>query len=147
MPYKDPKKRKAQAKRYRNRPDIRPRLLAYHRMYNRKYESKYSPKRRAKQWAMKLTVLNYYSNNNMRCACCGVPEPEFNTIDHIKGRGKRLRKRLGLPAGYVFYGWLIKNNFPPGFRVLCLNCNFAWGVYGVCPHVLDRIRIAMEKYF
>ena len=26
------------------------------------------------------------------------------------------------------------NSFPPGFRVLCHNCNQALGAYGYCPH-------------
>ena len=30
--------------------------------------------------------------------------------------------------------WMIKNNFPKGFQVLCHNCNLAKGFYGKCPH-------------
>jgi len=33
-----------------------------------------------------------------------------------------------------FYRWLKQNNFPEGFRVLCINCNFSLGIYGYCPH-------------
>jgi hypothetical protein len=31
-----------------------------------------------------------------------------------------------------------RNNFPPGFRVLCRNCNGARGFYGYCPHESQR---------
>ena len=30
--------------------------------------------------------------------------------------------------------WLITNNFPMGFQILCWNCNVAKGILGVCPH-------------
>lgn len=36
--------------------------------------------------------------------------------------------------GAHFYKWLEHNHFPPGFRVLCHNCNQARGFYGYCPH-------------
>jgi hypothetical protein len=28
--------------------------------------------------------------------------------------------------------------YPPGFRVLCHNCNMAIGLFGVCPHERGR---------
>ena len=30
--------------------------------------------------------------------------------------------------------WIIENNFPKGFQILCHNCNVAKGLYGECPH-------------
>ena len=30
--------------------------------------------------------------------------------------------------------WLVQNNFPEGFQLLCNNCNLAKGFYGECPH-------------
>jgi hypothetical protein len=32
------------------------------------------------------------------------------------------------------YSWLIQNNFPGGYQVLCHNCNMAKAFYKVCPH-------------
>ena len=29
--------------------------------------------------------------------------------------------------------WLIKNDFPPGYQVLCFNCNYAKTAFGKCP--------------
>lgn len=67
------------------------------------------------------------------CACCHEIEPKFLTIDHIHGGGSEQRK-TGL-KGYQFYRWLKKNNFPPGFQVLCINCNLGrFRNGGVCPH-------------
>ena len=34
----------------------------------------------------------------------------------------------------VLLKWIIKNNFPKGFQILCHNCNSAKAVYGKCPH-------------
>ena len=31
-------------------------------------------------------------------------------------------------------GWIIRNDYPDDFRVLCWNCNQAIGFYGRCPH-------------
>lgn len=67
------------------------------------------------------------------CACCGEREEIFLTIDHIDGCGGPQRREQGL--GSRFYGWLRKNGFPPGYRVLCFNCNLGRAKNGgVCPH-------------
>lgn len=66
------------------------------------------------------------------CACCGETTPEFLSIDHVNGRGNQHRRQVG--SGGTFYNWLRRNNFPPGFRVLCFNCNCAMGFFGQCPH-------------
>ncbi len=81
---------------------------------------------------VKLEVFNHYSNNTLRCACCNGAIFDFLTIDHIGGRKQWNHKRsLG---GSKLYVWLRKHNFPQGFEVVCMNCN--WGRYlhnGICP--------------
>lgn len=81
-------------------------------------------------------ILQYYGE---RCACCGETEKVFLTIDHIKGGGNQHRKIV--KNGDKFHHWLIRNNFPAGFQVLCFNCNCAKSRVGVCPH-----REQTEKY-
>lgn len=71
------------------------------------------------------------------CKCCGEAHLEFLTIDHIE-KPPVEAKQLGYRSGYGFYQWLRKNKYPPGFRVLCINCNFAHGHYGYCPHERER---------
>lgn len=78
---------------------------------------------------MKSTIIQVYSNGTNTCACCGESNMEFLTIDHINGNGRAHRKSVG-----NVYQWLCRNNFPAGFRVLCMNCNFAYGKYRYCPH-------------
>lgn len=55
--------------------------------------------------------------------------------DYLKTQddGKRYCKVHGL-QDIKAYHWIKRNGFPAGFRVLCLNCNFARGIYGRCPH-------------
>ena len=79
--------------------------------------------------------MMYYSNNDIRCMCKGCNETaiEFMSIDHINGGGSKHRKIIG-GAGHDTYIWLIRNNFPEGFRVLCHNCNNSIGHFGYCPH-------------
>lgn len=68
------------------------------------------------------------------CRCCGETRREFLQIDHVNNDGYQHRKRIGKAS---LYNWLIKNNFPPGFQVLCSSCNFAKGHFGECPHVRE----------
>lgn len=65
----------------------------------------------------KSPVFDHYGHE---CTCCGTSERL--TIDHVNGDGKAHREQLrgGSPA---LYRWLIKNDFPEGFQVLCLRCN------------------------
>lgn len=70
------------------------------------------------------------------CKCCGDAHFEFLSIDHIDGGGRQHRKEIG---AVVIYQWLKKNNFPPGFQVLCMNCNCGKERNGgMCPHDADR---------
>jgi hypothetical protein len=76
---------------------------------------------------IRTQVLEAYGN---KCTCCGETEPIFLTIDHINGVEPGSGARAGLPL----YRYLVKNNFPPGFQILCYNCNCSKGYYGSCPH-------------
>lgn len=71
-----------------------------------------------------------------RCTCCGETEKLFLSIDHIENNGAAER-RAGLykGGGSAFYAWLRKQNFPPGYQVLCMNCQVGKHKNGgVCPH-------------
>jgi hypothetical protein len=87
---------------------------------------------------IKLSILAHYSNGETKCGChgCGESRVEFLTVDHIDGDGRSHRKKIRIP----FYEWLWQNEFPPGFRVLCFNCNCSIGQCGYCPHI-EKSRI------
>lgn len=73
-------------------------------------------------------VLEHYGG---KCVCCGETAQEFLAVDHIDGNGRQHRKSIGT---ITIYTWLIRNNFPSGFQILCHNCNYAKHFYKQCPH-------------
>jgi hypothetical protein len=113
----------------------------YQRDYMRNYmrtHPKYAIKQREEIRKQKIVVLIHYSGDPPKCACCGEPHIEFLSVDHIKGDGAEQRRQIGGTqkfSGLLFYEWLINNNFPEGYQVLCMNCNTAKGKSKVqfCP--------------
>jgi hypothetical protein len=85
---------------------------------------------------LRADTLTAYGGTTPSCKCCGEDEPKFLAIDHVDGGGNEHRRSIhgNVSAGCRFYGWLRKNGWPPGFQVLCHNCNFAKTAYGECPH-------------
>ena len=94
----------------------------------------------------RLKVLQYYSkrlsNSSIPCCnCCGLNSHiEFLTVDHIAGRQEmdsepelKKLKYMSKLSGTALVIWIIKNNFPKGFQILCHNCNQTKGYYGQCP--------------
>lgn len=97
--------------------------------------ARYNAGCRRRRQELKMQAFRAYGGPH--CACCGESHVEFLSIDHINGRegvprNARHRKGEGL------YRWLKKHGWPPGFRVLCMNCNFALGHSGYCPHEQER---------
>jgi hypothetical protein len=82
---------------------------------------------------VRCEVFAHYGKGRIGCVCCGESEMQFLTIDHINGGGRAECEKLGR-IGVTFYAWLINQGFPPGYQTLCMNCNFARGHYGMCPH-------------
>src|SRR5437870_9998304 len=93
-------------------------------------------------------VIGHYSAGTFRCACCGESQRDFLTIDHVDGNGYKTSKALGIPrGGSGLYRWLVRRGFPPGYAVLCMNCNVSKGKHGVCAHKLrtDMMNHLVEK--
>lgn len=113
MPYKDPEKqREYNRQNYERNKELR-----------KQQQSAYRKDRR-------LNVLRHYSSDDPACSCCGESTYEFLVIDHIEGGGTTHRKQIKEPIER----WLIRNNYPEGYRVLCENCNSSYGRFGYCPH-------------
>ena len=70
----------------------------------------------------KEKVIKHYSNNTMKCCHCGNSDLRVLSIDHINGNGYEHRKKVH--SGSPFYQWIIQNDYPKGFQVLCMNCQF-----------------------
>lgn len=67
-------------------------------------------------------VMGHYSQGTPKCLQCGFSNMNALSIDHINGDGAKHRREVG--GGYRIYLWLIRNNYPDGFQVLCYNCNW-----------------------
>jgi hypothetical protein len=75
-----------------------------------------------------------------RCTCCGETRTLFLNIDHINEDGAEHRRRIGNGGNHIAR-WLRAHGYPPGFQVLCWNCNR--GKYfngGTCPHQEENPR-------
>jgi len=125
---------------HRRRTDAE--YLAQTRATVRQQYSKHREKRiatmRAKQERTRLACLQAYCAENPFCVCCGESTVEFLTLDHLRSRREDDGIRVGGDRmGQQLYSWLIRTGFPPGFRVLCYNCNCARGTRGYCPHELQ----------
>jgi len=125
--------------RAKNIERIRRQNLIYHKAHpeirrraNLKHRHKY-----------RMIVLVHYGGNPPKCACCGESEIKFLTIDHINNDGAKQWREKGfnprLRSSYIA-DYLITNNFPEGFQVLCYNCNCGKAKNnGVCPHKQQKI--------
>jgi len=83
----------------------------------------------------KTIILNHYG---AMCACCGISDKEFLTLDHINNDASEYRKSKIHGGGTHSYKYVIDNDFPEDFQILCWNCNCAKGAYGMCPHERRR---------
>jgi len=81
---------------------------------------------------LKAEVMQAYGGC---CTCCQESRLAFLTIDHVANDGAEHRRLLGLSSRPKFYSWLKRKHWPPGFQVLCFNCNCGRHINGgVCPH-------------
>jgi len=116
----------------KNKEKIRQRRLEQNNRNRQKIRNRTKHYRALK----KLAVYNYYCNGDIKCNCCGERRIEFLTLDHIYNNGGHHRKKNRNLTGHDLYYWIIRNNFPPIFQILCMNCNFAKGKDKdhLCPH-------------
>ena len=97
-------------------------------------------KARAKRVRIKDAVFGAYGG--YCCVCCGETERAFLTLDHLHNDGATFRRdTFGARtyAGYRTYAWLHVHQYPAGYQVLCMNCQFGKRMnHGVCPHQQGR---------
>jgi hypothetical protein len=84
---------------------------------------------RSKEYSKKFIkiCLDHYGHK------CSIPEcgsVEKLCIDHVGGNDGK-----SPVGGMPFWRWLIKNNFPPGFRTLCMRCNLIDGYLRKHPNI------------
>lgn len=74
------------------------------------------------------------------CQGCGEYRREFMSLDHMQpGEAKEHRKTFG--NNKKVYIHLKKLGWPKDkYRLLCLNCNMSYGMWGYCPHQLEQVQ-------
>lgn len=78
---------------------------------------------------LRLLILRHYSNGTYTCSgwdgngCSShCDDIRALSLDHINAGGRQ--ERLKFNNHYRLYAWLIKNNYPSGYQVLCMNCQW-----------------------
>jgi hypothetical protein len=70
-----------------------------------------------------------------KCACCGESHPFFLTLDHVRNDGAKHRAEMNSRNAELIYQQAKREGFPKDkYQLLCMNCNFAKGHWGICPH-------------
>lgn len=81
-----------------------------------------------------------------KCYCCGLDDWRFLTVDHVHNDGHKDRHPNGRRVtGHKIYKEALAAVGTGRFRLACFNCNCARqhrGEGGVCPHELDRRKLA-----
>jgi len=134
-------------KEYYNRPDV----MAKRQERMSRPEVREKRVRDGKSYRDNLRMkinLHYskiHSNSDVPCCrCCGLKDyAEFLSLDHIAGKKEMDSEpelvKLGYSSNFKSTSlsvWIVKNNFPKGFQILCHNCNQAKGYSkdNKCPH-------------
>lgn len=110
----------------------------------KKYQARSAGWQRHYRMEYRKMVFDHYGH---ACVCCGETIDKFLTIDHINNDGYTARKEKLHPRDSAsLYRWLVKNNFPKNFQVLCMNCNFGKSRNnGICPHQEPSTAISQES--
>jgi len=94
--------------------------------YNKNKEE-ISEKRKITNKLLKFEVMSHYSIIIGVPICahkyCQITDIDMLCIDHINNNGNKHRKEEGITGGVKLYKWLIDNNYPTEFQVLCWNHN------------------------
>ncbi len=97
-------------------------VKAHRRAYYQTHKEQASSTAKNNRQRAKKLVFEHYSGSPARCVRCGISDLDVLCIDHINGGGTKIREDTR-HWGDKLYFYLIRNNFPEGFQILCANCN------------------------
>lgn len=147
--YKESRKGQAKIKEYSNKWNKSSGMKSSRKKYNHSEKGKLKQKTREQRPDVverrekvrqdnRLNVLQHYSkllsnSESVCCNCCGLnTHLDFLAIDHIAGKKQMDSEPELIKLGYRstlrgngLIRWILNNNFPKGFQVLCTNCNTA----------------------
>ena len=116
MAFADIEQKKAYQREYRRRK----RLDHSYRVEMARYMRKHH---RDTTELVKLAVVNVLTNGEGTCRWCGHGDLDVLCVDHVADNGVQHSKECGYRGGNSLYKWIIKNDYPEGFQILCYNCN------------------------
>ena len=90
----------------------------------------------------KVSFFRLIGNGKIQCACCGMVDIEFLTLDHLENDGSTEKRELNCKrGGWQFYNKIrkMKGFDKSRYQILCFNCNIARGTLGICPHEMRKI--------
>jgi hypothetical protein len=121
---------------FANHPEVRAKHLIRARSWVKRHPKEVKANRKRYRMARDEENRNkVYAAYGNKCACCGITERMFLTVDHVNNDGCSERKKGLYTNGSQFYEWLVKHNFPKNYQLLCYNCNLGKARNkGVCPH-------------
>ena len=108
-------------------------IAVIQKRYYERHREKMMQQSKARRDKYRAEMIEAYGG---KCVCCGETEPAFLTVDHIHNDGSEHRKRKrGAGSGFSLALELKKQGWPKDrYQLLCMNCNMAKGMLGVCPH-------------
>lgn len=118
------------------------RVSTYSRTSYLKHKQTLTAKQKRYRRSVWLSIVEHYGQ---RCACCGVTQIEFLTIDHKNNDGNLHRQAVGL--GHAYWRHIVNSGYPDYIQILCWNCNRAKGCFlrrrpndvWICPHKLGTM--------
>lgn len=115
---------------YRSNPETLQKMRDQQNRSHQKHKAARNAATAESRRRLKVRVLTALGG---KCACCGELTPEFLTLDHINGGGRKHREEVG--HTHKLYRAVEKEGCPKDkYRVLCWNCNASIGLWGSCPH-------------
>jgi hypothetical protein len=113
------------AERYKNDPAFREKKKLEARQWGESNKAKRKESIRAHFENLKNAVINVLTDGEGTCRWCGQGDQDVLTIDHMNNDGAAHRREFGGKhfTGRNIYRWIVQNDYPPGFQVLCCNCN------------------------
>jgi len=104
-----------------NKEQFRRRAREYYQRHKDKIKADAVRTGKVLRRKQRMAVLWYYSGGAMTCVRCGFPDIRALVLDHINGGGTEHRRTM--KAGTNVWLWLARHGFPPGYQILCANCN------------------------
>ena len=98
--------------------------------------------------------LQFLEEFGCKCSCCGETHPDLLSLEHIRGNVDKIKAVYRKASFYLYYRAKRENWDRSKYECLCMSCNWAKGIYGVCPHrsgvsaeeTLGKLRREAERF-